>query len=164
MREKIATARFKRAYIWIQLYTSEGFPFYFSSCNVLAYSSCWRLTGVKMPKKKQNPNNPGGIKEPYDAAAVFSFNLRKYRYMLNLTQREFGALTGFSHGTIVDLERGSKSVTMDSLSRICAAIKIPLSDMFELPDGLFAIRNEMATSDKELLFYIKEFVDKKVKR
>ena len=55
-------------------------------------------------------------------------------------------------------------VTMDSLSRICAAIKIPLSDMFELPDGLFAIRNEMATSDKELLFYIKEFVDKKVKR
>ena len=106
-----------------------------------------------MPKKKQNPNNPGVIKEPYDAAAVFSFNLRKYRYMLNLTQREFGALTGFSHGMIGDL-----------LSRICAAIKIPLSDMFELPDGLFAIRNEMATSDKELLFYIKEFVDKKVKR
>ena len=117
-----------------------------------------------MPKKKQNPNNPGVIKEPYDAAAVFSFNLRKYRYMLNLTQREFGALTGFSHGMIGDLERASKSVTMDSLSRICAAIKIPLSDMFELPDGLFAIRNEMATSDKELLFYIKEFVDKKVKR
>lgn len=116
-----------------------------------------------MPKKKSNADSPDRVKTPYDVASLFRFNLKKYRCMLNLTQRELSSLTGLSHGTIGDLERGSKTFTADSLSKICSAMKIPVSDMFELPDGLFTVRNDMATNDRELLFYIKEFVDKKVK-
>ena len=52
--------------------------------------------------------------------------IRAFREWRKMTQAQLSALTGVGQGYISDLENGRRRGTADALSRIAAALKVPL--------------------------------------
>jgi transcriptional regulator with XRE-family HTH domain len=66
--------------------------------------------------------------------AVLGARLRALRTDLGLTQRGLGRRAGLSGKFIGEVERGEKSITIDSLYPISRALRTPLGDVASL-DG-----------------------------
>lgn len=59
--------------------------------------------------------------------------LRSLRQQRGLSQAGLGSLAGLSAKFIGEVERGVKSISVDSLYAIAVALRIPLSDLTDLP-------------------------------
>ena len=62
---------------------------------------------------------------------IFSNNVRKYRIKQNLSQEELAEKAGVHRTYIGSVERGERNVTINVMEKICAALGIPITDLFK---------------------------------
>lgn len=62
---------------------------------------------------------------------VISKNIRKYRKLNHLTQKQLGELVGVSTAAVSNWETGSNSIDIDSLFKVCEALKVSMSEISE---------------------------------
>jgi len=62
-------------------------------------------------------------------------SVRALRQQRNLSQVELGEKAGLSGKFIGEVERGDKSVSVDSLYRVAAVLRIPLATLLREIDG-----------------------------
>ena len=64
-------------------------------------------------------------------AAIIGNRLRNYRHGLGLSQEKLAEMAGLHPTYIGQVERGEKNLTIESLFKLCAALKLPLPTLFE---------------------------------
>src|SRR5436190_11243421 len=73
--------------------------------------------------------------------------LRALRKQRALSQERLGERSGLSGKFIGEVERGEKSISIDSLYRVSVALEIPLRDLTDVRE-----RNQVANEDAEKIF------------
>ena len=63
------------------------------------------------------------------AQAMFGTNFLKARLAAGLSQQEVERLTGIRQHYISTLERGLENPTLDTMTRLAAALGVPLADL-----------------------------------
>ncbi len=66
-----------------------------------------------------------------DLAKKMGQRIRNYRLQLGLSQEKLAELSGCHPTYIGQLERGEKNATLESIDKIAASLKVPLSKLFE---------------------------------
>ncbi len=66
-----------------------------------------------------------------DLAKTIGQRIRSYRTQQKLSQERLAELSNCHPTYIGQLERGEKNATLESISRVCGALSIPLSKLFE---------------------------------
>ncbi|MBQ8893519.1 MAG: helix-turn-helix transcriptional regulator [Clostridia bacterium] len=66
-----------------------------------------------------------------DIAKIIGQRIRNYRNKSGLSQEKLAELAGCHPTYIGQLERGEKNATLESIEKIAAALKLPLSQLFE---------------------------------
>ena len=66
-----------------------------------------------------------------EIARVVGQRIRYYRINLGLSQEKLAELSGCHPTYVGQLERGEKNATIESIERICVALSISLSRLFE---------------------------------
>lgn len=61
-------------------------------------------------------------------------NLKKYRLKNNLTQKNLGEKIGVKHSTVSSWEKGTNSISINELVKICKLFGITLDDMYSNVD------------------------------
>src|SRR6478735_7601014 len=67
-----------------------------------------------------------------DIKKYMGVKIKEYRKALKLTTMELGSLSGTSQSTISEIERGTRSIQVESLSRICNALGVTLNDVLPI--------------------------------
>ena len=91
-----------------------------------------------------------------EIAKILGQRIRNYRTHKGLSQEKLAEFSGCHHTYIGQIERGEKNATVESIEKICAALGIPLSKLFEKIDS-----NEDEIRNIPLECY--EFVSSKTK-
>ncbi|MGH7265674.1 MAG: helix-turn-helix domain-containing protein [Candidatus Rokuibacteriota bacterium] len=73
---------------------------------------------------------------PVDLARLLGESIRRLRRDSGLTQLELARLLGVSQATLARLESESQNVTLQTLGRVCQALKCEPGDLFR-PGQLF---------------------------
>ena len=66
-----------------------------------------------------------------DIAKILGQRIRNYRTSKGLSQEKLAELAGCHPTYIGQVERGEKNVTVESIEKISAALKVSLSELFE---------------------------------
>lgn len=69
--------------------------------------------------------------KPLRHRKILAQAIRFYRKKLNQTQERLGELADLNPKYIGEVERCEKTISVDALARIAAAVKVPLSDFFK---------------------------------
>lgn len=72
-------------------------------------------------------------KQPITDRVVFAKNLKRARLIRGLSQETLGYEAGVSRTFVSDVERGARNLSIDNMSRLAAALKVPLRDLVD-PD------------------------------
>lgn len=67
----------------------------------------------------------------HDLAKIIGQRIRNYRTAQNLSQEKLAELSGCHPTYIGQIERGEKNATLETIGKISAALKVPLSQLFE---------------------------------
>lgn len=80
-----------------------------------------------------------------------SKNIRKYRKLNNLTQKELSQKVGVSIAAVSNWETGTNSIDIDSLFKVCEVLGVSISDMTqsENPLVLSKYEQELITKFRE---------------
>jgi len=65
--------------------------------------------------------------------ALVAWNLRRVRVMRGLSQEKLAADAGVDRAYLGGLEREAENPTVDLLDRVAAALQVPLSELFVVP-------------------------------
>ena len=71
---------------------------------------------------------------------VISKNIKKYRKLNSMTQKQLGELVGVSTAAVSNWETGSNSIDIDSLFKVCEALHITISQITQA-NSSFEIRD-----------------------
>ena len=66
-----------------------------------------------------------------ELAKILGQRIRNYRTNLGLSQEKLAELSSCHHTYIGQIERGEKNATIESVEKICAALNVPMSELFE---------------------------------
>ncbi|MED3993001.1 MULTISPECIES: helix-turn-helix domain-containing protein [Priestia] len=64
-----------------------------------------------------------------DIKKYMGVKIKEYRKAMKLTTMELGSLSGTSQSTISEIERGTRSIQVESLAKICNALGVTLNDV-----------------------------------
>jgi transcriptional regulator with XRE-family HTH domain len=67
-----------------------------------------------------------------DIKIYMGSKIKEYRKVMNLTTHELGELSGTSQSTISEIERGNRSIQVESLAKICKALGVTLGDVLPI--------------------------------
>lgn len=67
-----------------------------------------------------------------DIKKYMGMKIKEYRKSMKLTTMELGSLSGTSQSTISEIERGTRSIQVESLSKICNALGVTLNDVLPI--------------------------------
>jgi transcriptional regulator with XRE-family HTH domain len=67
-----------------------------------------------------------------DIKKYMGSKIKEYRKVMNLTTKELGELSGTAQSTISEIERGNRSIQVESLAKICKALGVTLSDVLPI--------------------------------
>ena len=98
---------------------------------------------------KPRPVNERYTEDAFNLMEVFRTNLRHYRLMNKMTQKEIGSRTGLPPSLIGEIERGVRNITMESASKICRGLEIPVSRMFAMPSSCYVNDEARQEASKE---------------
>lgn len=70
-------------------------------------------------------------KKPTSDRVVFGKNLKRARLIRGLSQDTLGYEAGLSRTFVSDVERAARNLSIDSMSRLAAALSIPLRDLVD---------------------------------
>lgn len=76
-----------------------------------------------MARKKAKPRSAEAVK--------LGETIRRRRLAINVSQDVFADMAEMHRSYIGFVERGSQNVTLDTMTRIAAALKVPLSTLFK---------------------------------
>ena len=93
-----------------------------------------------------------------EIAALVGQRIRNYRIGKNLSQEALAELAGCHPTYIGQVERGEKNATLESIARICAALDLPLSQLFE------KLEDAAENSGRNIPFLCYEFLSAKTER
>lgn len=65
-----------------------------------------------------------------DIVKVFGTNLRKYRYILGVSQEKFAEMCGLHRTYISDIERFQRSIALENVQKIADALGIETYRLF----------------------------------
>lgn len=96
---------------------------------------------------------------------VVGDNIRKYRQMRGLTQKDLGDRIGVKHNTISQYEKGRNAPEQNMIFAIANALNVSVGDLFpqttKTPDEsyikLLAMSDGLSDRDKD---YLKELIEK----
>lgn len=71
------------------------------------------------------------IQEPHIARLIFARNMRTLRRLREISQENLAFDAEVSRAYIGEVERGSRSVSIDVMGRIADALQVPLSDLLK---------------------------------
>lgn len=77
--------------------------------------------------------------------------LRVLRQQRGLSQERLGTVAGLSGKFIGEVERGEKSISVDSLSRVAVALQVPLRDLIDVRGERTVVPSEQAERIAALL-------------
>lgn len=106
-----------------------------------------------------------------DITKILGKRIRAYRTGMGLSQEKLAELSGCHHTYIGQLERGEKNATIESIEKISAALKVPLSLLFEklgaaesescnLPLACYELMSEKTKEEQEHIYRILLEIDK----
>lgn len=106
-----------------------------------------------------------------DITKALGKRIRNQRTALNLSQEKLAELSGCHPTYIGQIERGEKNATIESIEKICGALNISLSRLFEKLDGqenegrnvplkCYELLLEKTTDEQEQLYRILLEIDK----
>ena len=78
-------------------------------------------------------------------------NIKKYRKLNHMTQKELGQKVGVSVAAVSNWETGSNSIDVDSLFKVCEALGVSISEIAEKEQSL-----ELSIYEKELIERFRE--------
>lgn len=94
--------------------------------------------------------------------SVIAKNIKKYRKLNKLTQKQLGELAGVSTAAVSNWETCTNSIDVDTLFKVCAALDVSISEIasisvdFELsPEEREIIDNYRKATDWEKLSVLK---------
>ncbi|MDE8676541.1 helix-turn-helix domain-containing protein [Priestia aryabhattai] len=67
-----------------------------------------------------------------DIKKYMGMKIKEYRKSMKLTTMELGSLSGTSQSTISEIERGTRSIQVESLAKICNALGVTLNDVLPI--------------------------------
>ncbi|MGR9527626.1 helix-turn-helix domain-containing protein (plasmid) [Priestia megaterium] len=67
-----------------------------------------------------------------DIKKYMGVKIKEYRKAMKLTTMELGSLLGTSQSTISEIERGTRSIQVESLAKICNALGVTLNDVLPI--------------------------------
>ncbi|MEN3156444.1 helix-turn-helix transcriptional regulator [Priestia aryabhattai] len=67
-----------------------------------------------------------------DIKKYMGVKIKEYRKAMKLTTMELGSLSGTSQSTISEIERGTRSIQVESLAKICNALSVTLNDVLPI--------------------------------
>ncbi|MGE7718460.1 helix-turn-helix domain-containing protein [Priestia megaterium] len=67
-----------------------------------------------------------------DIKKYMGVKIKEYRKAMKLTTMELGSLSGTSQSTISEIERGTRSIQVESLTKICNALGVTLNDVLPI--------------------------------
>ncbi|WP_180896569.1 helix-turn-helix transcriptional regulator [Priestia megaterium] len=67
-----------------------------------------------------------------DIKKYMGIKIKEYRKAMKLTTMELGSLSGTSQSTISEIERGTRSIQVESLTKICNALGVTLNDVLPI--------------------------------
>ena len=91
-----------------------------------------------------------------DIAKIIGQRIRNNRTRLHLSQENLAELAGCHTTYIGQIERGEKNATVESIEKICLALDLPLSKLFEMLGG-------SKNDEKDIALDCYEFVASKSK-
>jgi transcriptional regulator with XRE-family HTH domain len=67
---------------------------------------------------------------------ILGTRMRQLRKTAGLSQERLGRASDLSGKFVGEVERGEKSISLDSLTRVSEALKVPLHDLARIDDSL----------------------------
>lgn len=64
----------------------------------------------------------------------FGLAVRRHRQALNLSQEALAAVAGLHRTYITDIERGARNPSLQSIEKLCKALGISFSSLFQMVD------------------------------
>lgn len=81
--------------------------------------------------------------------SVIAKNIKKYRKLNDMTQKELAQIVGVSIAAVSNWETGSNSIDIDSLFKVCDALHVPISAM-TAPD--YKESDSFSGLEKEIIY------------
>lgn len=78
-------------------------------------------------------------------------NIKKYRKLNHMTQKELGDKVGVSVAAVSNWETGSNSIDVDSLFKVCEALGVSISEIAQTEQPI-----ELSIYEKELILKFRE--------
>lgn len=66
---------------------------------------------------------------------LVGLNIRFYRERLQLSQESFAELSGLHRTYIGAIERGERNITLGTLAKLAAALRVPVLKLLAAPTG-----------------------------
>lgn len=66
-----------------------------------------------------------------DLAKIVGQRIRNYRNQRGISQEKLAELSDYHPTYIGQLERGEKNATLESINKVCMALKVPISQLLE---------------------------------
>lgn len=85
---------------------------------------------------------------------MFGHNLKKWREVKNVSQRELAKMICGSQTTIVNIENGKQSPSEDIMRKIASALNVPLALLIDNNIGKHVALEELYKDNPEVLRFI----------
>lgn len=66
----------------------------------------------------------------YNIRKVFASNVKVVRLSKNMTQEKLADLSGLHRTYISDIERGTRSISLDNIAKIASALEVDVNKLF----------------------------------
>lgn len=74
-----------------------------------------------------------------DSKAKIAENIKKYRKIAGINQKELAKALGVSPPAVSNWESGANSIEIDTLVRVCRILKVSVNDMLGFSESEFSI-------------------------
>ncbi len=103
--------------------------------------------------------------ESKDAKQWLAKNLKRYRSLKNLSQRQLAELAGLADSTVGELERGTKNPSLETLTLLANVLDIPVWYLLEEVDDfsnmdLESLRNLEVREKARIYSFLESLIEK----
>ncbi|MCY9024091.1 helix-turn-helix domain-containing protein [Priestia megaterium] len=98
-----------------------------------------------------------------DIKKYMGVKIKEYRKTMKLTTMELGYLSGTSQSTISEIERGTRSIQVESLAKICNVLGITINDVLPIAASKEKIDASYTPEMSQLINLISSFSSDEVR-
>ncbi|KQU24395.1 MULTISPECIES: helix-turn-helix domain-containing protein [Priestia] len=98
-----------------------------------------------------------------DIKKYMGVKIKEYRKTMKLTTMELGYLSGTSQSTISEIERGTRSIQVESLAKICNVLGVTINDVLPITASKEKIDASYTPEMSQLINLISSFSSDEVR-